>query len=425
MASVPVWVWSNALMYVAAGGYLWWRLVAQTTEPGTTVRRVGTAIAIVIAVAAPMALLSQFMMPMGFQRVVGWPTWISYGFVIFAGCTALLLEPFRIARWWQRRRRRRRAEAKVPADGSHPDPVDDQDRIPTNGDGVHPGIGAGGSSPAGAPSTVSRRFVVERILGVGILAAGTTLTGVGIAGALGEPRVRRQTIAVRALPDEAVGTRIALISDLHVGSLTKRDDCQRIVNLVNAQDADIVCLAGDFSDGTAADLGSDLAPLADLRSTAGTFFVTGNHEFYFDVDSWLQFFPTIGVRVLANESVQVRGVLLAGTHDIQGEPQGRGPDVGRALRDRAAGQPAILLTHDPAILDDAIANDVDLLLAGHTHGGQFYPGVWIVGATTRTLSGHYTFGNTQVFVTNGCRFWGPVARLGAPMDITVLELVRA
>ena len=268
-------------------------------------------------------------------------------------------------------------------------------------------------------------MALEGGLAVGILAVGATLTGIGMVGALSAPRIRRQTIAVAALPDESIGTRIVLISDLHVGSLTKRDDCQRIVDLVNAQQPDIVCLAGDFSDGDAASLGADLTPLAGLRSTAGTFFVTGNHEFYFDVDSWLEFFPTIGVRVLANESVQVRGLLLAGTHDIQGENQGRGPDVERALRGRGAGQPAILMSHNPAVLDDAVDHGVDLLLAGHTHGGQFYPGVWIVGATTRTLSGYYRFGDTQVFVTNGCRFWGPVARLGAPADITVLDLVRA
>ena len=414
--AVPVWVWFNSAMFAGGAWFLWWRVVAQTTERGTTVRRLGTAFFALVGVAAVLALIGQYAMPMAFQRFVGWPAWTAYAFVIFAGCTALLLEPVRIGAWFVRRRRRR-VFAVAPAGEIDPtaataEPVDAEPADPDP---------AGPSGDAAVP----RRLALQRVAAFGILGTGAALTGISLAGALGTPRVRRQQIAIRSLPDEAVGTRIALISDLHVGPLTTRADCQRVVDLVNAQNPDIVCLAGDFSDGDAATLAADLTPLAGLRSTAGTFFVTGNHEFYFDVDSWLAYFPTIGVRVLANESVQLRGLLLAGTHDIQGESQGRGPDVALALQGRADGQPALLLSHNPAVLDDAIANDVDLVLAGHTHGGQFYPGVWIVGATTRTLSGHYTFGGTQVFVTNGCRFWGPPARLGAPMDITVLDLVRA
>ena len=417
--SVPVWVWFNSAMFAAGGVYLWWRLVAQTTDKGTISRLIGNVIAAVIVVAAPAALLSQYTLPMGLQRVIGWPAWTAYAFIIFTGCTALLLEPVRIVRWWLRRREsKQRQHELVPA-------VRRDDSAETT-DGLPSGSGEGsGPSMSPEPAGVPRRKVFERVLAAGILVAGSTLTGVSIAGAVGEPRVRRQTIAIRSLPDEAVGTRIALISDLHVGPLTGADDCRRIVDLVNAQNPDIICLAGDFSDGSAVDLGPDLAPLADLRSTAGTFFVTGNHEFYFDVDSWLEFFPSIGVQVLANQNVQVRGLMLAGTYDIQGAPQGRGPDVAKALQGRTGGQPAILLSHNPAVLDDAIAQNVDLLLAGHTHGGQFIPGVWIVGLTTKTLSGYYSFGNTQVYVTNGCRFWGPPARLGAPMDIVILELARA
>ncbi len=165
-------------------------------------------------------------------------------------------------------------------------------------------------------AVVSRRLAVNRLFGVGIFVIGGTLTA-SIAGAVRQPRIRRPTIAIRSLPDEAVGTRIALISDLHVGSLTTRVDGRRIADLANARSPDIVCLAGDFIDGDASELGADLAPLAD-----------------------------IGVRVPANESVQVR-------------------------------------------------------------------------------AGHYTVGGTQVSVTNGGRFWVPVARLGAPTDITVLDLARA
>src|SRR4029079_15053685 len=83
MASVPVWVWANSIFFAVAGWYLWWRLVAQTTTRGTAVRRGGTVFFAVVAVLTPLALLSQFLMPVPFQRAIGWPAWVGYGFVIF------------------------------------------------------------------------------------------------------------------------------------------------------------------------------------------------------------------------------------------------------------------------------------------------------------------------------------------------------
>jgi predicted MPP superfamily phosphohydrolase len=177
-------------------------------------------------------------------------------------------------------------------------------------------------------------------------------------------------------------------------------------------------------DARSAQLGDDLRPLADLRATEGTFFVTGNHEFYFDPDGWLNFIPQLGIRVLANEGVPVRGLWLAGVHDIAGRPSGRGPDMDAALTGRAAGQLAIMMSHSPNLVYDAVDRQVDLLVSGHTHGGQFYPAAWIIGATPPVLAGLASFGSTQAFVTNGAGFWGPIARLGAPSDITIATLLQ-
>jgi predicted MPP superfamily phosphohydrolase len=202
------------------------------------------------------------------------------------------------------------------------------------------------------------------------------------------------------------------------------DFCRGVVELVNSQQPDIVLLVGDLTDGTAAELGADLRPLADLRSPEGTYFVTGNHEFYFDPDGWLALIPQLGIRVLANEGVNVRGLLLAGVHDIYGKPTGRGPDMDAALQTRVDGQPVLMMSHSPNLVYDAADRGVDLMVSGHTHGGQFYPAKWLVQATSAALSGLYRFGQTQVFVTNGAGFWGPISRLGVPPDITIIELVQ-
>lgn len=278
-------------------------------------------------------------------------------------------------------------------------------------------------NPAGTLSTLDRRLFLQRAMAAGIGGAAVLATGLAARSAVGGPAVRTATIALPGLPAEAVGMRIALVSDLHLGSVLGRDFCRSVVDLVNDQQPDAVLLIGDLTDGDVAELGEDLRPLADLRSPEGTFFVTGNHEFYFDPDGWLEFIPRLGIRVLANEGVSLRGVFLAGVHDIAGRPSGRGPDLAAALSARRPGQPVIMMSHSPNLVDEAITRKVDLMVSGHTHGGQFYPLAWVVAATSPALSGLYTFGTTQVFVTNGAGFWGPIARLGAPPDITMVELV--
>jgi predicted MPP superfamily phosphohydrolase len=83
-----------------------------------------------------------------------------------------------------------------------------------------------------------------------------------------------------------------------------------------------------------------------------------------------------------------------------------------------------MMSHSPNLVYDAVDRHVDLMVSGHTHGGQFYPAALIIAATTPVLSGLKAFGATQAFVTNGAGFWGPIARLGAPPDITIATLLQ-
>jgi hypothetical protein len=82
-----------------------------------------------------------------------------------------------------------------------------------------------------------------------------------------------------------------------------------------------------------------------------------------------------------------------------------------------------MMSHSPNLVDDAVDRDVELMVSGHTHGGQFFPATLAIAATSKAVSGHHVFGPTQLFITNGAGFWGPIARLGAPPDITILTLV--
>ncbi len=412
-------------MMLAVGGYLWWRLVLGTTRRGTPGRWVGTAAAVLVGICGPAALIGQYALPIGAQRVIGWPGWLGYAFVIFAGSLTVLTEPVRFVVWLRRRRAtpavahaETEIAAEVPAAVSRPagGPVTAGGPVPA--DPV--------PDPTGAPPTIDRRLFLNRVLAGGVVVGAAAITAVAAGTAIAGPSwVRTATIRIRNLPPDADGMRVALVSDLHLGSITGREFCRQVVDLVNAQRPDMVLLAGDLTDGRADELLDAVRPLADLRAPDGVFFATGNHEFYFDPDGWLATLPTLGMRVLANEGVDVRGLLVAGVHDIQGAPTGRGPDMDAALAGRADGQPVIMISHSPSLVHDAADRGVELMVSGHTHGGQFIPGKWIIGLTTPALSGRYDFGDTQVFVTNGAGFWGPIARLGADPDITMLTLQRS
>ncbi len=141
-----------------------------------------------------------------------------------------------------------------------------------------------------------------------------------------------------------------------------------------------MAVTGDLVDGRVADLQHDVTPLADLRSRHGTFFVTGNHEYYSGADEWLTALRAMGLRVLLNEHVVLEHdgarLVMAGVADYGAAhfDASHRSDPQRAL----AGAPAdvglkVLLAHQPRSAPTAADAGFDVQLSGHTHGGQFWP----------------------------------------------------
>jgi predicted MPP superfamily phosphohydrolase len=116
------------------------------------------------------------------------------------------------------------------------------------------------------------------------------------------------------------------------------------------------------------------------------------------------------------------GFDLAGVNDVAGESEGHGPDFERALGDRDTARAVVLLAHQPVQIHDAVKHGVDLQLSGHTHGGQLWPGNYIAELANPTVAGLERYGDTQLYVSRGAGAWGPPTRVGAPSDITVVEL---
>jgi predicted MPP superfamily phosphohydrolase len=218
------------------------------------------------------------------------------------------------------------------------------------------------------------------------------------------------------------GTRLAVVSDIHLGPLTGTQHAARIVGLINSVNADIVCIVGDLVDGSVAELGRFAAPLAGIQSRRGAYFVTGNHEYYSGYQEWVTEIARLGVRPLRNERLEIDGLDLAGVNDVGGADFGDGPDLQRALGDRDAKRPVVLMAHQPVVAHDAAPFGVDLQVSGHTHGGQMVPFNLLVALEQPVVSGLGKVDGVPVYVTNGAGFWGPPVRVGAPPQVTVIEL---
>jgi uncharacterized protein len=264
---------------------------------------------------------------------------------------------------------------------------------------------------------------------VGAVVLGTLAIGT-IQAALG-PRIYRVQVQLDGLPAALEGFRIVQISDLHLGIIIGRRYAERVVRLANSLAPDAVALTGDFVDGTVDELREAAAPLGQLRAREGTFFITGNHEYYWGVGKWLEEFRRLGLRPLLNEHVVVRRggeeLVLAGVTDtsVGASVPGHDSDPARALRSAPQSAVKVLLAHHPESHVAAAAAGVDLQLSGHTHGGQFFPFSVFVRWKHRYYKGLYRVGTLWLYVNRGTGFWGPPLRFGVPAEITLVELKRA
>jgi len=277
------------------------------------------------------------------------------------------------------------------------------------------------------PLNPERRQFLAMVTGGVVLLADFGLSLTALWGATASAvQVKRVRVTLTKLPPALEGYRIVQISDVHVGPTIGRDFVQTIVGEINVLKPDLIAITGDLVDGTVAQLKEQVAPLQDLRAKDGIFFVTGNHEYYTgDVDEWLGWLNSIGIRPLRNERVTIRkGFDLAGTDDLSARGNGHGQDIPKALSGRKTDKPVILLAHQPRSFNEALGWGVDLQLSGHTHGGQIFPFSYIVSLFQPYMAGFYREGNCQLYVSRGTGYWGPPMRLGSPAEITEITLSR-
>ncbi|MES2933414.1 MAG: metallophosphoesterase [Pseudomonadota bacterium] len=267
-------------------------------------------------------------------------------------------------------------------------------------------------------------------LGVPLLAALVTLFGYFNARRLAQ--VVKVDVPIANLPPQLHGFTIAQISDIHVGPTIKRRYLEAIVGAVNRLKPDLIAITGDLVDGSVPELAAHTAPLADLSARHGTYFVTGNHEYYAGAHAWIAELRRLGLTVLLNQHVIVQHqgapLLVAGVTDYTAHhfDEAHRSDPQAALTGAPAGDLIkVLLAHQPRSATAAAAAGFDLQLSGHTHGGQFFPWNFFVPLQQPYTAGLNRLKQLWVYTSRGTGYWGPPKRLGAPSEITHLRLVRA
>lgn len=364
--------------------YLWARLIRDPMLPSPW-RQVATVALIVLALSIPVSMMAWRILPRNLAIPVSWVGYIWMGsmFVVL-----VLLWGGELARWsWIK------YASLASVDGG-------------------------------------RREFLAQLLAGGAGAFGLALSGWGVWSAIRPVEVKRMTIRLKKLPQSLNGLRLVQLSDMHVGLTIGHDFVQDVVRKVNALEPDIVAITGDLVDGSIEDIGDVVARLGEIRAKLGTYFVTGNHEYYSGADSWLSFLRSIGVRVLRNEHVELTtngGVIhVAGVDDWTAHRfgNGHGADMERAMKGRDSSKPVVLLAHQPVQFDEARAHGVDLQISGHTHGGQIFPFGFLTRLAQPFVSGLHARGDSQIYVSSGTGYWGPPMRIAAPAEITLIELAR-
>lgn len=229
------------------------------------------------------------------------------------------------------------------------------------------------------------------------------------------------------MPDTAT-YRIAMVSDIHMGYAIDKEDVQDMVDIINGMDADMVLICGDLIDGDLRpvieeDMGR---PLSGLKAELGTFAVMGNHEYIDNSEEALHYLAGIEkLTMLRDTMVDVGPFRLVGRDDIS--KQQRTGHARKQIEDYVtdsvwAAQYTIVMDHQPASIDEAKEQNVDLVLSGHTHAGQ----VWPMRLFTRHLYsldyGQAYYGVTTAIVTSGYGTWGPRVRLGSQAEVVLIEI---
>lgn len=274
----------------------------------------------------------------------------------------------------------------------------------------------------------NRRDFLKKNLTFATIAGSTLATGIGFANSF-DPKKKSIDIKLKNMHAGLNNLKIVQLSDIHIGPSLKSEFAQLLVDRVNAMKPDVIVITGDMIDGRVTDIGKDLLPFKNFQSTYGTYFVTGNHEFYWYSREWTDYAKSLGMQVLNNSHVRLNfkgtDFYLAGISDISSrklDPE-NACDPLKACAGIPADAYSILLSHQPKTCFEASRLKYNLQLSGHTHGGQGFPWNMIVHLVQPYVKGLHDVDGMLLYVNSGTGFWGPPNRFMVDSEITELNFV--
>lgn len=270
-------------------------------------------------------------------------------------------------------------------------------------------------------------FLLKRFVPVlrgAALVAGSALSVLALIQGLRAPVVQSYDVYLDGLPAKLDGTMVVALSDLHLGAVLGERWLAARVEQVQAERPDVVVLLGDVFEGHGLPEPELLATMRHLSAPLGVWAVLGNHESHGSRSDNLALFEKAGVRLLGNTWAELHpGLVLAGVDDLASRNNSGYADafLAKALAGRPAGA-IILLSHAPLPPNVVTGKGVNLMLSGHTHGGQLWPFGYLARDRFPLFEGHYELGGMTAIISRGTGTWGPRMRLWHPAEILRVTL---
>ncbi len=284
--------------------------------------------------------------------------------------------------------------------------------------------------------TTPKVLCVRRFYGSALLLIISLTSAVSLYQAYKAPELKLQTIYIQDLHPDLNGFTIAQVSDIHSSPFFRQQRSEQCVSLLKSAAPNLIVFTGDQVDGTPQMRDDDLKPFLHLSAPTGIFYIPGNHEYITGLRPWKQWYSENNLHFLINESRQVSQgnalISIIGLDDDSGakaaEPGFSGPDLKKALLTLPEKRDdfRLLLAHQPrqARYYAQADSTIDLMLSGHTHGGQVpLLNLMTEAANDGFLKGLYQIGSMQLYVSEGAGLWqGFCARLGTSSEITIFTL---
>ena len=238
----------------------------------------------------------------------------------------------------------------------------------------------------------------------------------------------------KAISLDKKSTKIVLLSDLHLGYHNRRSDLRKWVDLINAEQPDLILIAGDIIDISIRPLIEENMAEEFHRLKAPVYACLGNHEYYSSQPKARQFYREAGITLLQDSVAKKGNLCIIGRDDrtnMQRKPltmimeDARKQGIISTLDlhyGKYSNEFLILLDHQPYHLEEAEQNGIDFQFSGHTHHGQVWPVSWIIDALYEKAYGPLQKGNTQYYISSGMGIWGGKFRIGTQSEYVVLTI---